>query len=235
MDPIIGGSLISAAGSLASGIMGSRSARKQNKISQEWANYWNEQQMHNTIGARVADAKRSGIHPLYALGASPGFSANVVAGQHSSGSGIGDALQAIGSGVAAYGSAKEKRRAAELERIRQLEMDQVVKDSHKASAAADWALAQKRLSELKRSEQAAIASPGTVKTPVPDTSYTDPWGNPVASHKGTRAGEASELHGEFWPEVDMFLYGAQERFRNWARDAHDWYDRKTGRHNWIRR
>lgn len=59
------GSLISAGASLLGGIMGNRSNAKANEkneaMQRDFAN--------NSIAWRVADAKRAGIHPVYALGA----------------------------------------------------------------------------------------------------------------------------------------------------------------------
>lgn len=61
MDPIIGGALISGAGSLLGNLFGSSQAAKQAKMQKEFA--------QNGIRWRVEDAKKAGIHPLYALGA----------------------------------------------------------------------------------------------------------------------------------------------------------------------
>lgn len=80
MDPIIGGSLISAGSSLLGGLFGSSSARKaekaaaarfaeEMKFAREQADFQREAA---TMGLRwrVDDAKAAGIHPLFALGAS---------------------------------------------------------------------------------------------------------------------------------------------------------------------
>lgn len=55
------GAIIGAAGGLASSIFGKKSADKQAKLQKQFA--------QEGIQWRVADAKKAGIHPIYALGA----------------------------------------------------------------------------------------------------------------------------------------------------------------------
>lgn len=61
MDPIIGGAIISGIGNVVGNLFGNSQAKRQERLQKEFA--------QNGIKWRVEDAKRSGIHPLYALGA----------------------------------------------------------------------------------------------------------------------------------------------------------------------
>jgi len=59
--PVITGAIIGGVATLGAGAMGARSARKQSEMQKQFAK--------KGVSWRVADAKRAGIHPLYALGA----------------------------------------------------------------------------------------------------------------------------------------------------------------------
>lgn len=200
---ILGGAAISAGASLLGGAMNRRSAKKANKQAQ----YQFDQQMDHSVSRRVADARRAGIHPLYALGASAGASPTIMAGQHASGSAISDAGAAIGSGLAAHSQGKQNMRAAELERIRLLELNAAQIEAQKASANADNALAMQRLSDMKRAEQATNYMR---KAPSPDAipestlhdkgkqgSLTHPYGGELRQRgKRSWADDWSARYGE---------------------------------------
>lgn len=84
----IGGFLSGVAGD----IMGSKDARRNRQMAQHQFN----EQMDHSVRRRVEDAKRAGIHPLFALGASAGASPTLSAGGGRSGtSGTQNALEAI--------------------------------------------------------------------------------------------------------------------------------------------
>lgn len=89
------GELVSGISSVLGGLFGKKSAEKANeqniKLQKEFA--------QNGIAWKVADAKRAGIHPLAALGASTtSFSPSVV-GDTSFGTGISNAGQDIGRAI----------------------------------------------------------------------------------------------------------------------------------------
>lgn len=91
------GSLINIGASLLGGALDRNAARRQNNFSNSFAREqfeWQKNRIQNT----VADAKKAGIHPLFALGSSAGISPVSVAGGTgaSMGSSIANAGQALG-------------------------------------------------------------------------------------------------------------------------------------------
>lgn len=101
------------------------------------------QQMDEVIQRRVADARKAGVHPLYALGmsgASP--TASVIPGQSSSGSFKRDGLRAIGQagiGVAEAIESRERSRLLRAQTQHQQMLTKQLRDSEeqKAMASAD--------------------------------------------------------------------------------------------------
>ena len=71
------------------GLVGAKSARRQRRQAQ--AQF--DAQMDETIQRRVADAKKAGIHPLFALGASAGASPTL--SSSNTGSAMGDSITGI--------------------------------------------------------------------------------------------------------------------------------------------
>jgi len=92
VDPIITGAAISAGAQLLGGAFGARSASKQVRFQKQFAK--------RGVQWRVADAKKAGIHPLYALGANlPQYSP-----VHNP---MGDALAAAGQNIGAAVAARQ--------------------------------------------------------------------------------------------------------------------------------
>lgn len=157
---ITGGDLISGGSALLGGILGDKSASKQYKLAKDQFN----QQMDHSIRRRVEDAKRAGIHPLYALGASVGSSPTIMAGQHGSGSALGDAVAAVGSNLA--GSYQNRKANAEAARLAELKMHMEQRESQarinrdNAAARLDNVEAMARLSRNALATQ-ALASRNT--------------------------------------------------------------------------
>lgn len=91
---------LSAAGSIAGGIMSAKQAKKWRKLQKDIA--------QKQIRWRVEDAKAAGIHPLAAVGISPSSGTGFVsAGDY----GVGDALDSMGQAMRAQGAMtpEEKR------------------------------------------------------------------------------------------------------------------------------
>lgn len=106
------GSVVSAVGSIAGGILGANSA--QNVASM---NYEAQKEFaQNGIRWKVEDAKRAGIHPLYALGASTqGYSPS---GGYTGDFGISDAAAQFGQGYERAQQAKMTKEERDKQDIR---------------------------------------------------------------------------------------------------------------------
>lgn len=127
------GAAIGAIGSLAGGLLSSKSASDQSA-----ANYEMQKEFaKNGIRWKVADAKAAGIHPLAALGAQTASFAPIATGDYM-GQAVADMGQNISRAIAAGQSKSE--RAAELERqtqvqaqaqARQAERDRLDVEKHK--------------------------------------------------------------------------------------------------------
>lgn len=85
--------------------------QQQNAISQQQF----REQMDTSVQRRVADAKKAGIHPLFAMGASVGASPTFQSGQAPTGSGMGDAIAGLAESLGMVDlnrAATERDRAA---------------------------------------------------------------------------------------------------------------------------
>lgn len=92
------GGLLSAGGAIGGALINSSASRDINSknadLQKEFA--------QNSIQWKIADAKKAGIHPLYALGAQ-GYSASPSYVGYDKGAGIRDGAAALGSGIANAG------------------------------------------------------------------------------------------------------------------------------------
>lgn len=152
MDPLIGSALIGAGGSLLGGLFGS----KKSTINAQRAEAQFDAQMDQTIQRRVADAKKAGLHPLFALGASPGASPTAtISGQSDSGSLIG---QGIGQAARHVAKALDPTTRAQLKNL-------------ESSSEANFAQAQLYRSQAKRAEveanHTAVRTYAATETPAP--------------------------------------------------------------------
>lgn len=107
------GGIAAGIGSVAGGLIGAHNARNM------WQRNYNAQKefAQNGIRWKVEDAKRAGIHPLYALGAST-RSFSPVQG-YSGDYGISDAFSEFGQGISRAAEAKMTREERERENARQ--------------------------------------------------------------------------------------------------------------------
>lgn len=136
------GAAATGLGSLGSAIGGLFGAKKSNKDARRMF----QQQMDESIQRRVADAKKAGIHPLFALGASVGASPTLMAGQSTSGSALGEGIAEAGRTLTRYASAKADRTA-------QAAMQAASIRSANASATRDEAEAMLAASQAKKLQQ----------------------------------------------------------------------------------
>jgi hypothetical protein len=96
---MMGAAAIGAGASLLGGMMGRSSdnkVRKWNELSWKANMRWQKDLAHRGIRMKVGDAKKAGIHPLYALGNTP-FSASPIP------AGFGGSSNSMGEGVAQAG------------------------------------------------------------------------------------------------------------------------------------
>lgn len=86
---------------LAGGFLSSRSNRREGRRNRQMAQAQFDAQMDSSISRRVADARRAGVHPLFALGASVGASPTLThSGGGPTGSAVGDAVSRLGQRLA---------------------------------------------------------------------------------------------------------------------------------------
>jgi hypothetical protein len=126
MDPLVTSSIIGAGANLLGGLFGSSAQSKANRLykkSLAQAQSQFDAQMDESIQRRVADAQAAGIHPLFALGASPAGSPTISAGSPpSQGNAMGDAVARMGEMLAIIpmNKARAKRDEAEAMYYRSL-------------------------------------------------------------------------------------------------------------------
>lgn len=140
-DPLVTSSLISAGGSLLGGALSSSSASKAaNKDYRRQKEF-----AKNSIKWRVEDAKRAGLHPLFALGGGASFQPSMSTGGTDLGSGISQAASSLGDAYAASKAPKPGTPVGVLGKQTLLESQSRVRMND-----AETAL---RLSQAKRMEQ----------------------------------------------------------------------------------
>lgn len=107
------GSVIGAAGGIASSLFGSSSQEKANKLNLQLAREqlaYQKELAHNQVQWRVEDAKKAGLHPLAALGVSPMSYSPV------SGSAVGADYSGVGQSLQQMGQDIDRARMAGLDR-----------------------------------------------------------------------------------------------------------------------
>ncbi|AYQ58214.1 putative VP2 [Microviridae sp.] len=165
------GELIGAAGSLAGGLLGS-SANKE-ASDQDWKRQ--KKVLQNSISWRVADAKRAGIHPLYAMGAPTSSFTSTIAGSDPIGNALQNMGQDVGRAVNSYMS----------------------KDQRAADMMSQLALERGELeNELLRSQIRRNNAPGTGPGLSSDGTVTFGGGEPLKLGPTTPAQDLEQQYGE---------------------------------------
>lgn len=126
MDPIVGGALIAAGSNILGGLLGSKSESKSLKLQRDWN--------MNRIRYTVEDARRAGVHPLFALGASVGTQQLTQTGGAIS-QGVGRAGEAMARGVAQ--SQIEANKAQALKDIAEAQLAEARASATTRSASND--------------------------------------------------------------------------------------------------
>lgn len=163
------GTLINAGTSILGGLLD----RRESRAGRSDAERWNERSYQlardsfdwqkSYIQNRVADARKAGIHPLYALG-TPGASASFTAGQSPTGSGLGTGLAEAGRAIAGGLRKKDPLQARLIEAQIQTQESQARLNDAEALAAA---------SRAKRAEQTAITHRLPPSAPIARQALTD--------------------------------------------------------------
>lgn len=95
----IAGAVTGAAGSILGGAISDK--RNQAYANQMWQKNYNAQKefAQNSIQWRVQDAKKAGIHPLYAMGQTPGYTPSDSSYSSAYGEGVSRAMNSIGQAM----------------------------------------------------------------------------------------------------------------------------------------
>jgi hypothetical protein len=109
---MVWGSVISAAGSIAGGLIGGKSSNDAAAEQFNWQKKQQERVLKNQVKWRVDDAKRAGIHPLAAMGLSSAGPIGTSLQSAPTGSVVGDAISSLGAGVGDYMRNAEVRKIA---------------------------------------------------------------------------------------------------------------------------
>ena len=129
----IAGAVTDAAGSILGGAISDN--RNQAYANQMWGKNYNAQKefAQNSIQWRVQDAKKAGIHPLYAMGQTPGYTPSDSSHSSAYGEGVSQTMNKLGQamGQLDFQLKKEEVKSARAER-KGKELDNAVKVSNLA-------------------------------------------------------------------------------------------------------
>jgi len=158
MDPVTSAAAITAGGSILGGMLGGSESGAPSQLARNQFKY--QKQLHqNQIQWQVADAKKAGLHPLFALGNSMNFSpVSDTSSTDTTGS-------ALGQGIAEAG-----RQVGNLVGQKSLVSSQV--KANDAAAERDYASAALSLSNMKRAENEANFRQDNAINTQPDFKHT---------------------------------------------------------------
>jgi hypothetical protein len=186
-----------AIASVAASVISSRN-KKKSAAANNAANYEQQKEFaQNGISWKVADAKRAGIHPLAALGASTTpYTPFQDSGQYADGSVYRDAADAISSISSRKRQAVEQRQADELHEL------------SKRNIEADIALKQAEASRASRTAQAMNSQQDVTKAPE--------IVGPTGKWQTSKTSKASDVEDEYGGVIgELYSIG---RFLN------DWWE-----------
>lgn len=205
MWPAIGGA-IGAVGSLAGGFLQSQGQQSANRLAEAQFDFNARRQdeyMHNAVLYRVNDAKRAGIHPLAALGASLHSPSPISVGggipDTGIGSGLAQAGQDIGRAVSSMKTEDAKVRAyrdaisaASLTKV-EAEIDYI-----RSMTARNLQLSSPSIPRAGVVQERMIPGQGNAPLNVP-MSWINPGseGAPVSEKVVPDVSHSSTKHGEY--------------------------------------
>lgn len=159
----IGASNIIGAGiSAGSSILGGYMSNMYSKKAAKRAYRYQRKIMNNQIQWKVADAKKAGIHPLYAMGApTTGFSSPISTG-FDPGQGLAEAGQTIGGAVSRLGSRDDKKEMVLRNRLLEAQIGET--DARKMAMQAET---QRTLQSMRSQAVGSDAQLGVMDESLP--------------------------------------------------------------------
>lgn len=207
----IAGAAIGAGASLLGGSMGKDSAKKTLKEARRQYDLTRTQQIQD----RVADAKKAGIHPLYAIGAGGGASPTVSAGvDNSMGNALADSGAILGNAVASA----SKRPSAQEAELLGLQKQQIKSntDRNEAETILFLSEAARNIQNSNVRQESALLSAKELldpsKPPKPTTLYT-PLGKSKTGPT-TKQQEYEDEYGGFVGELYGMIRWLQDQYNN---------------------
>lgn len=122
----------------------------------------------NEWNSMMSNAKKHGIHPLFAMGQQSNSPApSIIAGQSDNGGLPSDAISNMGRSISNYSSSKFNKRMALAQMQQGAALSTAQIRSYNASADADLALAQQRVSQTARLAQSSNSEQDKIINPLP--------------------------------------------------------------------
>lgn len=200
MDPILGGSLISAGSKLLGSLFGGSN-------DDTWDH--TKTLAKNQIQWKVADAKAAGVSPLYALGAPTMSYSGSVGGEPSLGSTLSDMGQDIGRAVAAKQTAPERAVQALVLEKAGLE-NEYLREQIASIRARTWRESAPPLPLVNPPKEGMpLSTKGDMHRPE---KFMDSQGNTVLNSSGTPA----SVVGDWWgDEIGSELWGIDNMMKSY--------------------
>lgn len=213
------GSLISAGANIIGGLLGRQGAKEQNEIALQQAarnEALQREFAQNGIRWKVDDAKRAGIHPLYALGASTTSFSPVSVGATNEMAPLADMSRNLGQDLSraanATRTAPERVAATKLTAL-QLEGAQLDNDLKRTQIASS-------IQRLKQQSNPPLPEAGPI--PIPNASKAEE--RPIIMNDGTRVrtdpGTSPAKAWEDWLGDDMLSPGFIPNLWGWAKTTY---------------
>lgn len=167
------------------GLFGQSKADKQQRANLRQSQAQFDSQMDESVQRRVADAKKAGIHPLFALGGSVGASPTVHAGTGDGGKPMQEALVQMGSQLGIISANKARSR-----------LDEAQAAYYNAQAAKVRQGLHSEGRDLDAGKQAGVSTFPYPEPYAPNPAFEVPI---VATHKPGRPGTETGVHPR-WKE-----------------------------------
>lgn len=201
IDPIVGGAMVGAAGSIAGGYMGKRATERANNANIAMQNEFAK----NGIRWKVEDAKAAGVHPLYALGAQTSMPTASVMADNSLGQSLANASQDISAAM--MKTETQEQRARNL-----LEMMEINSRIEENDARRDLTREQiRRLQNIGPTiDMPKISPTGAVKIQPDEQISSRDNDHALSASPGTPAFKRYNIFGDFGIDAPWSQEGLAE-------------------------